>query len=156
MAYYQDMPWHDGEIKMQQLMKVPNLDNPTVPALSPQLANHLKVAPLIAIGTLDKYGRPWTTLWGGENGLARSLGGSVAGIRTPVTGRYDPVVEELVGKEANGEVVKEAGEGRMASGLTIDLETRKRTKLYGRMIAGALSSREDEITEPWELPEVSE
>ncbi|KAK0914476.1 hypothetical protein LTR91_017977 [Friedmanniomyces endolithicus] len=146
MAYYQDMPWHDGEIKMQQLMKVPNLDNPTVPALSPQLANHLKVAPLIAIGTLDKYGRPWTTLWGGENGLARSLGGSVAGIRTPVTGRYDPVVEELVGKEANGEVVKEAGEGRMASGLTIDLETRKRTKLYGRMIAGALSSREDEIT----------
>ncbi|KAK1070472.1 hypothetical protein LTR12_008735 [Friedmanniomyces endolithicus] len=146
MAYYQDMPWHDGEIKMQQLMKVPNLDNPTVPALSPQLANHLKVAPLIAIGTLDKYGRPWTTLWGGEKGLARSLGGSVAGIRTPVTGRYDPVVEELVGKEANGEVVKEAGEGRMVSGLTIDLETRKRTKLYGRMIAGALSSREDEIT----------
>ncbi|KAK5144101.1 hypothetical protein LTR32_003908 [Rachicladosporium monterosium] len=146
MAYYQDMPWHDGEIKMQQLMKVPNLDNPTVPALSPQLANHLKVAPLIAIGTLDKQGRPWTTLWGGEKGLARSLGGGVAGIRTPVTGRYDPVVEELVGKTATGEVVKEAGEGRMVSGLTIDLETRKRTKLYGRMIAGALSGREDEIT----------
>ncbi|KAK1812274.1 hypothetical protein LTR12_013364 [Friedmanniomyces endolithicus] len=146
MAYYQDMPWHDGEIKMQQLMKVPNLDNPTVPALSPQLANHLKVAPLIAIGTLDKQGRPWTTLWGGEKGLARSLGSGVAGIRTPVTGRFDPVVEELVGKEATGEVVKEAGEGRMVSGLTIDLETRKRTKLYGRMIAGALSGREDEIT----------
>jgi len=146
MAYYQDMPWHDGEIKMQQLMKVPNLDNPTVPALSPQLANHLKVAPLIAIGTLDKQDRPWTTLWGGEKGLARSLGGGVAGIRTPVTGRYDPVVEELVGKQATGEVVKEVGEGRMVSGLTIDLETRKRTKLYGRMIAAALSSREDEVT----------
>ncbi|TKA72509.1 hypothetical protein B0A55_07027 [Friedmanniomyces simplex] len=146
MEFYQDMPWHDGEIKMQQLMRVPSMDNPTVPALSPQLAHHLQVAPLIAIGTLDQQGRPWTTLWGGEKGLARSLGGGIAGFRTPVTGRHDPVVEELVGKEATGEVVKEAGRGRMIAGLTIDLETRKRVKLYGRMIAGALSRREDEVT----------
>ena len=35
----------------------------------------------------------------------------------------------------------------MVSGLTIDLETRKRTKLFGRMVAGALTLREDEATD---------
>ncbi|KAK4958267.1 hypothetical protein LTR10_004693 [Elasticomyces elasticus] len=146
MAFYQDISWHEGETAMQRLMKVPDMDNPTVPALSPQLANHLQIAPLIAIGTLDKQGRPWTTLWGGEKGFARPLGGGIVGFRTAVTGHFDPVVEELVGKDATGEVVKEEGEGRMVSGLTIDLETRKRVKMYGRMVAGALSTREDEVT----------
>ncbi|KAK5679717.1 hypothetical protein LTS10_007665 [Elasticomyces elasticus] len=146
MAFYQDIPWHEGETAMQRLMKVPEFDNPTVPALSPQLANHLQIAPLIAIGTLDKQGRPWTTLWGGEKGFARPLGGGIVGFRTAVTGRFDPVVEELVGQDATGEVVKEEGEGRIVSGLTIDLETRKRVKMCGRMVAGALSTREDEIT----------
>ncbi|KAK4579938.1 hypothetical protein LTR86_000139 [Recurvomyces mirabilis] len=146
MAFYQDMPWHEGEEQMQRAMKVPSLDNPTVPTLSPQLSNHLKIAPTIAIGTLDKEGRPWTTLWGGEKGMSQSLGGGIIGIKTAVTGKYDPVVEELVGKEATGEVVREEGKGRMVGGLTIDLATRKRVKLFGRMIAGALSEREDEIT----------
>ncbi|KAK4905840.1 hypothetical protein LTR49_024931 [Elasticomyces elasticus] len=146
MAFCQDMPWHDGEIKMRHIMKVPDHDNPTFPALSPQLANHFQVAPLIAIGTLDKQGRPWTTLWGGEKGFARSLGGGFAGIRTQVTGRFDTVVEALVGKEATGEAFTEEGKGRMVACLTIDLETRKRVKMYGRMVAGALSSQEDEVT----------
>lgn len=147
MAFYQDMPWHDGEEQMQRALRVPDMDNPTVPTMSPQLANHLRVAPLIAIGTLDADGRPWTTLWGnGDHGLAQPLAQNIIGIKTAVTGKYDPVVEELVGKEASGQVVKEEGEGRMVSGLTIDLETRKRVKLYGRMVAGALSSRDDEVT----------
>lgn len=147
MAFYQDMPWHDGEEQMQKALRVPDMDNPTVPTMSPQLANHLQIAPLVAIGTLDSEGRPWTTLWGnGDHGLARPLAQNIIGIKTAVTGKHDPVVEELVGKEATGEVVKEEGEGRMVSGLTVDLETRKRVKLYGRMIAGALSSRDDEVT----------
>lgn len=147
MAFYQDMPWHEGEISMAEAMRVPTLDNPTVPTLSPQLANHARIAPLIAIGTLDKQGRPWTTLWGGEKGISQPMAQGILGIRTPVAGQHDPVVEELVGKEGNGTVVREEGPGRMVSGLTIDLETRKRTKLYGRMVAGALSSREDEATD---------
>lgn len=147
MAFYQELPWHEGEIKVAQMMRISPLDNPTVPMLSPQLSNHLKIAPLISIGTLDSHGRPWTTLWGsGEKGLSQPLGGGIVGIRTPVTGKFDPVVEELVGKEATGEVRREEGKGRMVSGLTIDLETRKRVKMYGRMIAGALSSRDDEVT----------
>lgn len=148
MAFFQDLPWHEGEERMHNAMRVPpGHDNPTVPTLSPQLAAHLQIAPLVAIGTLDQNGWPWTTLWGGEQGLARPLGGGIVGIKTAVTGRHDPVVEELVGKEATGEVVREQGEGRMVSGLTIDLETRKRVKMYGRMVAGALLSREDESTD---------
>jgi len=96
---------------------------------------------------LDQQGQPWTTLWGGEPGLARPLGGGIIGLKTPVIARHDPVIEELVGKEANGEVVREEGQGRMVSGLTIDLVTRKRVKMYGRMIAGALMLRADEATE---------
>lgn len=147
MAFYQDAPWHSGETEMMKAMRAPLIDNPTYPALSPQLANHLQIAPLVAIGTLDKHGRPWTTLWGGHKGLSQPLAEGIIGIKTPVTGKHDPVVEELVGKEATGQVVKEEGKGRMVSGLTIDLETRKRVKMYGRMIAGALMMREDEATE---------
>lgn len=147
MAFFQDMPWHDGEIAMAKAMKVPEMDNPTVPMLSPQLANHSRVVPLIAIGTLDKQGRPWTTLWGGEKGISQPIAQGILGIRSRVVTQHDPVVEELVGKEGNGTVVREEGVGRMVSGLTIDLETRKRTKLFGRMIAGALSLREDEATD---------
>ena len=147
MAFYQDMPWHEGEIAMAKAMRVPDMDNPTFPSLSPQLANHARVAPLIAIGTLDKQGRPWTTLWGGEKGISQPIAQGVLGIRSQVVRQHDPVVEELVGKDGDGTVVREEGVGRMVSGLTIDLETRKRTKLYGRMIAGALSMREDEATE---------
>ncbi|KXT07391.1 hypothetical protein AC578_431 [Pseudocercospora eumusae] len=144
--FLQDMPWHEGESEMRKAMRAPDVDNPTVPTLSPQLSNHLRIAPLIAIGTLDAEGRPWTTLWGsGQKGLSQPLGGSIIGIKTPVTGKHDPVVEILVGKEANGEVVRQEDPGRMVSGLTIDLETRKRTKMYGRMIAGALISRDDEV-----------
>jgi NAD(P)H-flavin reductase len=147
MAFFQDLPWHAGEIAMAKAMKVPNMDNPTVPMLSPQLANHSRVVPLIAIGTLDKQGRPWTTLWGGEKGISQPIAQGILGIRSQVVTHHDPVVEELVGKEGDGTVVREEGVGRMVSGLTIDLETRKRTKLFGRMVAGALTLREDEATD---------
>ena len=147
MAFFQEMAWHEGEVAMAKAMRVPDMDNPTVPTLSPQLANHARTAPLIAIGTLDKQGRPWTTLWGGEKGISQPIAQGILGIRSQVVRQHDPVVEELVGKEGDGTVVREEGVGRMVSGLTIDLETRKRTKLYGRMVAGALSMREDEATE---------
>lgn len=147
MAFFQEMSWHEGEIAMAKAMHVPDMDNPTFPSLSPQLANHARIVPLIAIGTLDKHGRPWTTLWGGEKGISQPIAHGILGIKSQVVRQHDPVVEELVGKDGDGTVVREEGEGRMVSGLTIDLETRKRTKLYGRMVAGALSMREDEATE---------
>ena len=144
MAFFEALPWHEGEQAMHSKLRVPEQDNPTVPLLSPQATNMLQRAPLLAIGTVDAQNRPWTTVWGGETGFAQSLGNSIIGIRTPVAARHDPVVEILVGKEANGAVVKEEGAGRMLSALSIDLATRKRVKLGGRMIAGALSMRKND------------
>ena len=150
MTYYQSLPWNEGEERIRETLHSPRHDNPNIPALSPQLANHLQIAPLIAIGTVDSEGRPWSTLWGnGDKGFARPIAEGIVGIRTPVTGKHDPVIEGLVGKEAKGEVVREEeeGKGRMVAGLTLDLETRKRVKMFGRMVAGSLSVREDEVTE---------
>lgn len=74
------------------------------------------------------------------------------GIKAQVEGLWDPVVEVLVGgKDGDGDggsgsekvVVRreEEGKGRMISGLTIDLERRKRVKFFGRMVVGALGWR---------------
>jgi hypothetical protein len=138
MTFYQALDFHEGEKLMQRKLHVPDMDNPTIPMLSPQASNMLQRAPLLAFGTLDPEGRPWTTVWGGRTGFSRPLGGSTIGIRTSVAVKLDPVVEILVGRDAKGEIVKEEGEGRTLSGLAIDLDTRKRVKLAGRMVAGCL------------------
>lgn len=121
---------------------MPDRDNPTSPYLTPHGNMILTRSPLLALGTLDEYDRPWTTIWGGERGFSRAIGQSVIGVKTTVDRRYDPVVEALLGKEADGEVVNPEGPGNMVSGLGIDLETRTRVKLYGRMVAGAVNATE--------------
>ncbi|KAG9669381.1 putative oxidoreductase, partial [Aureobasidium melanogenum] len=138
MAFYQALDFHEGEKIMQKRLRVPEMDNPTIPMLSPQASSMLQRAPLLAFGTLDSEGRPWTTVWGGRKGFSQPLGNSMIGIRTSVASKLDPVVEALVGRDTNGEIVKEEGEGRLLSGLAIDLDTRKRVKLAGRMVAGTL------------------
>ena len=140
MSVVHSLDWHEGEEIMHRKLRQPHLDNPTISTLSHQAMVMLERAPLIAIGCLDTDSRPWTTLVGGEMGFSQTLARGVIGMRTPVAARHDPVIEALLGKEARGEVVKEEGEGRMIGGLAINLETRKRVKLYGRMIAGALGS----------------
>lgn len=132
------MSWSEGEEKMQHALGGPDSDNPTVPMLTQQAASMLQRAPLLALGCLDSDDKPWTTIWGGDTGFSQAIGQSIIGIKTPVPPRHDPVVEILVGSGAEGEIVREQGKGRMVSALTIDLETRKRVKLYGRMVAGAL------------------
>jgi hypothetical protein len=99
-------------------------------------------SPLLALGTLDKDDRPWTTLWGGEPGFSRAIGQSIIGVKATIDRKYDPLVEALLGKEADGEVVNPEGPGNMVGGLGIDLETRTRVKLYGRMAAGAVNATE--------------
>lgn len=122
------------------------------------------------MGTLDFHGWPVTTLLGKSGGgsssttegegeeepLAQPLGrNGVMGIKSQVEGLWDPVVEVLVGGKEDGDggggsgsgsekfVVRreEEGKGRMISGLTIDLERRKRVKFFGRMVVGALGWR---------------
>lgn len=130
--------FHEGEKKMRSLLHVPDGYNPTSPGLSPHARRLLHISSLIAIGTLDADGRPWTTLLGGEPGFARSLGQSIIGVKTLVDRKYDPVIGLLLGNEQDGMIHKEIEAGRLVSALGIHLATRDRVKLSGKMVAGAL------------------
>ena len=132
-----DVAWHEGEAKMQSLLRVPYQDNPTSPFLTPGAAHMLQVSPLLAVGILDSFGRPWTTIWGGAPGFARSLGSSIIGVKVSVDLTYDPVVKVLVDGKAEGEVVSSGDGGRLVSGLAINLNARKRVKIAGRIAAVA-------------------
>lgn len=123
------------------------MDNPTQPYLTPHASNILVRCPLIALGTLDSEGRPWTTIWGGEAGLSQPIAQSIIGVKATVNRELDPVLKMLLGDMADGEVYQEKGVGKMVSGLAIDLESRRRVKLYGRMVAGALSATEEGLGE---------
>jgi NAD(P)H-flavin reductase len=124
---------------MHEKLRVPETDNPTSTGLTPMAVYQLQTDPLLAIGTLDSQKRPWTTVWGGKAGFARSLGAGIVGIRTTVDRKYDPVVQALMGGKDDGEVVREEGKGRLIGGLAIDLMRRMRMKLCGTLIAGALA-----------------
>ena len=129
--------FHEGEEKMRSLLHVPHGDNPTSPGLSPYAKGLLQISSILALGTLDADGRPWTTLLGGEPGFARSLGQSIVGVKTLADRRFDPVIGLLLGDKEDGEVHGGEGNGRVVSALGIDLATRKRVKLSGKMVAGA-------------------
>jgi ferredoxin-NADP reductase/predicted pyridoxine 5'-phosphate oxidase superfamily flavin-nucleotide-binding protein len=146
MAFSMSLPWSEGEEKMHNLLHVPPQDNPTSAMLTPQASFMLQRAPLLAIGTLDSDSRPWTALWGGAPGFSEPLGGGFVGTRTLVDGKFDPVVQTLVGGKEKGETLQpEGGEGKMLSGLAIDLVTRKRVKIAGKMAAGTLRDVDVEI-----------
>jgi hypothetical protein len=137
--------WHKGEEEMHQWLRVPHHDNPTSPFLSPYAARILTISPLVAIGTLDSEDRPWTTIWGGEAGFSQPVAQSIIGMKATVDRTYDPVLQTLLGNKADGEVVRAEGAGKIVSGLGIDLESRNRVKLAGRMIAGALSATQEDV-----------
>ncbi|KAL8860487.1 MAG: hypothetical protein Q9178_003146 [Gyalolechia marmorata] len=60
------------------------------------------------------------------------------GIKTPVDSVHDPVIDILLGGKHESET-KEHGENfRIVSALGIDLATRSRVKLAGKLVAGAL------------------
>jgi hypothetical protein len=146
MAFYEAADqWHAGEEEMHKALHVPHQDNPTQPYLTPNGHNILIRSPLVALGTLDDQGRPWTTLWGGEPGFSRAVAQSIIGVKATVDRTYDPVVESLLGGQPDGEVLQVQGTGKMVSGLGIDLESRRRVKLYGRMVAGVLAATDEGI-----------
>jgi hypothetical protein len=148
MAFSMAMSWNEGEEKMHNLLRVPAQDNPTSAMLTPQASFMLQKGPLLALGTLDSESRPWVTLWGGSPGFSEPLGGGLIGTRTLVDGTHDPVVKALVGGAVGGEMLQPEGGGKMLAALAIDLMTRKRVKLAGRMIAGALREVDVELQEP--------
>ncbi|KAJ5856281.1 Riboflavin synthase-like beta-barrel [Penicillium soppii] len=131
--------WHHGEEEIHRLLRAPHGENPTVPYLSPGAGFLVQQAPLLALGTLDSEGRPWSTIWGGTEGFAGPVAESSIGLRTQVDTKYDPVVQALLGNWTDDHSDSDLGIGKMVSGLAIDLEHRRRVKLYGRMVAGSLS-----------------
>lgn len=132
------IPWHDGEQKMHSLLRLPPMDNPTLPYLSPAAGFLIKRAPLFALGTLDNRGRPWSTVWGGEGGFAAPVSESIIEVRSLVDAKYDPVLEELL-RGLHEEFGAENSKKKRVSGLCIDLETRKRVKLDGKMMSASLA-----------------
>ncbi|KAF9888694.1 hypothetical protein FE257_008452 [Aspergillus nanangensis] len=131
------LPWHDGEKKMHDLLRVPAQDNPTVPALSPGASLLLRRSPLLAIGAIDHQGRPWSTVWGGKVGFATTVSPSTIDIKTIVDGKYDPLADILLRDDQGVE------SSNLISGLAIDLENRRRVKLHGHMVSGLLDENND-------------
>ena len=120
---------------MHKLLHVPYSDNPTWPGLSAHAQRLLHISSLLAIGTLDIQGRPWTTLLGGAPGFARSLGQSIIRVKTLVNWQHDPVLEELLEKKEDGAGAAKKT-SRAFSALGIHLATRARVKLHGQVLAG--------------------
>jgi ferredoxin-NADP reductase len=141
-------------------MHVPmNRENPTSTFFTPSAAYMTGSAPLMAVGTLDSSGRPWTTIWGGKSGLAGPMGrlgtakGNLMAVKTKVDKKYDPVVEILGG----GEFQKSRDNGGILVGaLPIDLERRTRVKIFGRELGGQVIEVEDESLSKEEKERVGE
>ncbi|KAJ5105653.1 Riboflavin synthase-like beta-barrel [Penicillium alfredii] len=134
----------DGEKEIQRLLRTPPTDNPTISYLSPRAEFFLKTSLLLAPGRLDSQGRPWSTLWGGSEGFAKPIADSLVRLQTQVDRHYDSVVQALLGSVANHDAPQTQSQetGKMVSGLAVDLENRRRVKLFGRMATGSLSGRD--------------
>jgi len=140
MASYAELEWHSGEKYMQKQLRVPYMDNPTSSFLHPFAISVLRSSPLLALGTLDNVGRPWTSLWFGERGFAAAAGEYSLRAKGIVDRSHDPVTELLVQKmEGSKELKKEDRDLYMISGLAIDLENRRRVKLAGNIAQFLLS-----------------
>lgn len=140
------LPFNEGEIALQHKFHVPHRDNPTSTFLNQYGQFMVPRAPLIGLGALDDDGRPWSTVWGGETGFSSVIDTDIVGMRALVDRVHDPVVQSLFGnaKGTNGSSIRMNNQGKMISGVTIDLENRKRVKLYGKVIMGTLEDPEGE------------
>ncbi|KAI1337013.1 hypothetical protein F5Y15DRAFT_392024 [Xylariaceae sp. FL0016] len=151
MATLSHLPsqWHPGEQAIRALLHVPQSDNPTAGGLPASYGYRVMQSPLMAIGTLDAQERPWVGVWGGEKGFARPIANGVLGIRGHVDAG-DVVARELFARKGDivdDEVVKPDGGGQVMAALAIDLETRDRVKVMGRMMAGSARRTEPGVAE---------
>ena len=136
--------FHEGEAAIHSLLKVAPGMNPTAAGLPMSFAMRVVESPLVAVGTLDSQGRPWTSVWGGERGFAQQVAEGILGLNSRVDMGHDPVYEALWAEKAREGGVVQPGVGKMVSGLAIDLASRDRVKLMGVMVAGSAEKKEDE------------
>ena len=130
--YDTELGWHEGESKVQNLLHVPLQVNPTSSGLSPHASRLCKLSSLLALGTIDDEGRPWTTLLSGEAGFIHPLGQSLVGLTARISSCYDPVIELLSG---DGHRLQDVHNGRPMAALGLHLATRDRVKLNGSVVA---------------------
>lgn len=139
--------YHPGEQAVHKLLRIPQRDNPTHHGLPLALGYRIAQSPLVAFGTLDQQGRPWATIWGGEAGFCQPISQNILGVRATADVRHDPVLQELFtvpvedGKSrdiVDDAVVRPEG-GKLIAGLSIDLATRDRVKIAGRMAVGTVA-----------------
>ncbi|MFD6443829.1 pyridoxamine 5'-phosphate oxidase family protein [Promicromonospora sp. NPDC060204] len=141
--------WHPGEAAMHCLLGVPPQDNPTIPGLPSAYALWMARSPLLALGTVDRNDRIWTTVLGGRSGVIRPVAEGVMGLSSPAhleprgdadgagwTG-FDPVLEALL-SDTNEDGAAGHGGERMFAALAMNLEERTRVKLAGRMLRGVV------------------
>ena len=127
---------HEGEVLVYEKLRLPVQPLPAHHRLPVLHARRVAESSLLALGTLDSEGRPWTTLLGGEPGFANQLAENVLGVEGLVDVQADPVMEAIwKGREEQGDVVP--GDGKMVSALAIEPMTRDRVKLAGRLMVGA-------------------
>ncbi|MFB8276012.1 pyridoxamine 5'-phosphate oxidase family protein [Nocardia colli] len=139
--------WHSGEETMHRLLRVAHGDNPTIPGLPTSYGIWMAQSPLLALGTVDEHDRVWTTVLGGDAGVVRPVAAGVLGVnarsREPLLG-FDPVLEALFAGHdlRDGGIARHPGDGKLVGGLAIDLETRSRVKISGRMLGGGVVATE--------------
>ncbi|TVY26897.1 hypothetical protein LHYA1_G004849 [Lachnellula hyalina] len=149
MAYFAqaDLQSHEQNEKAHKLLRVAPQDSPASPYLRPGASNVLSRSPILVLSTLDSAQNPCITIWEGKAGFTQGIGQSNMVIRAIVKSKHDLVVEELLGSEAVGEVVRDSGPRKMVSMLGIDLKARTRVKLYGQLVSGAQAEVENGTSE---------
>lgn len=142
--------WHAGELAVHKLVHVPTPENPTAAGFPARYGYRVQQSPLVALGALDDDGRPWTTVWGGMPGFAKPIGHDLLMAGSLVDADHDPVISALFGSGAGkgdgGPSSRyqmdpsdfASGGGKVVSGLSIDLATRDRVKVAGRLVEGGV------------------
>lgn len=130
------------------MVHVPTPENPTTAGFPARYGYRVQQSPLVALGALDDDGRPWTTVWGGVPGFARPIGHDLLMAGSLVDAENDPVISALLGGAGKGDGAGRkyqmdpadfsSGGGKVVSGLSIDLATRDRVKVGGRLVEGGV------------------
>ncbi|OAA60488.1 Ferredoxin reductase-type FAD-binding domain protein [Niveomyces insectorum RCEF 264] len=169
--------WHPGEVAMHKLLNGPQYAgrNPTTPGFAGGYAARVAENALLGVGALDRWGRPWATVWGGEAPFADAVAPNVLGVRTQADVSFDPVLDALLfqrddnegghsgdgsgGSNSNSNSRRDgnddsdgrlrrfdAGTGPLWAGMSIDLDTQDRVKLAGRLLGGTVLGDHDRRT----------
>ena len=123
---HQGSPFHSGEQRVQSLMGVRDQieragRNMIRDEMPDQHRAFFEALPMLVVGSMDDQGRLWASIWAGEPGFVRSP--------TPKSLR-------VTAEPAQGDpLARNLHEGAAVGLLGIQLETRRRNRANGRVVA---------------------